>query len=298
MILLGILAVTGCARPAEPTPADLFPRSGEVPGWRPSGETQTYTRENLFDYMDGEAEMYFVYGFEEMRMQEYVGEEEGLVRVEIYRVDTDENAYGLFTFYRAGQFLDVGNEGDLASGGRLCFWKDRHFVCVFSVTKVEEATLQAFTQLVAGELPAGGTPPELVSRLPREKLVPRSEKFFHEKLALDNIIWTVKENVLNVSAETDAVAATYDYGGAKLRLLIVAYPEAEAAAGALRALNAASSETLSAAEQRDRYIVAVFQALDEGSANDLLQRALEQLQVASRRVTTACAAASCERERA
>lgn len=280
-ILLGIVLVAGCARPPEPTPAEFFPCSGDVPGWRPSGETQRYDRENLFDYMDGEAEMYFVFGFQEMRMQEYASGEGGPVRVEIYRLDADENAYGLFTFYRGGQLLEVGNEADLAPGGRLCFWQDCYFVRVFPIKKVEEGTIQAFAQHVAGELPPGGTPPELVSKLPSEKLVPRSEKFFHEKLALDNVIWTVDENVLNLSTETDALAAAYDYGGVEVRLLIVAYPEAEAAAGAFRGLKAARGETLSAAQQRDRYLVAVFQAPDEGAANDLLRRALELLEAPS-----------------
>lgn len=216
---------------------------------------QRYSRENLFDYMDGEAEMYFVYGFEEMRMQEYASQEGGPFRVEIYRVDTDENAYGLFTYYRGGQFLDVWNEGDLVLGGRLSFWQDRYFVRVFPIKKVGEEILQAFARYVADELPSGGAPPELVSRrLPPEKLVPRSEKFFHEKLALDNIIWTVNENVLSLSPETDGLAATYDYGGAKVWLLIVAYPGAEAATGALNGLKTAGAETLTAAERWDRYV--------------------------------------------
>lgn len=274
-IPLGIALITACARPAEPAPAEFFPQSGDVPGWRPSGQTQRYTQVNLFDYMDGEAEMYFVFGFQGMRMQEYAGEKGGLLRVEIYEIDTDENAYGLFTFYRGGQFLEVGNAGDLVLGGRLSFWQDRYFVRVFAIKGAEEETLRAFAQHVADELPPGGTPPELVSKLSPEKLVPRSEKFFHEKLALDNIIWTVDENVLNLSAETDALAATYDYGGAQVRLLLVAYPETEAAAEALADLRVAGVETLSTAEQRDRYLVAVFQAPDESTASDLLQRVLE-----------------------
>jgi len=271
-MLLGTGLIAACAGSPELTPAHFFPRAGEVPGWRPSGETQRYTRENLFDYMDGEAEMYFVYGFEEMLMQEYLGDEGGPVRVELYRVDRAENAYGLFTYYRGGQFLDVGNEGDVALGGRLCFWKDRHFARVFSIKKVEEETVQTFARRLAGELPTGGTPPELVSKLPQEKLLPRSEKFFHGKLALDNIIWTAEENVLDLGPETDAVAASYDYGGTEVTLLIVAYSEARAAETAVRALQETGCETLSAAERRGRYLAAVFQAPDGSVASDLLRR--------------------------
>jgi len=280
-VLLGIAIVTGCATPEAPTPADLFPRSDDIPGWWPSDETQSYTQDDLFDYMDGEAEIYFVYGFERMRVQEYAGEKGGPIRVEIYEVDADENAYGLFTFYRGGQVLAVGNEGDLALGGRIGFWQDRYFVRVFPIKDVREEILRAFAQYVSNELPSGGAPPELVSRLPPERLVARSEKFFHEKLALDNIIWTVDENVLNLDAETDALAAAYDYGGVTVTLLVVAYPGAEAAGVALRNLKTAGSQTLSAAEQRDQYLLAVFEAPDQEAANDLLHRALGLSQVPS-----------------
>jgi hypothetical protein len=62
-----------------------------------------------------------------MSVQEYVNGDGDSVRVETYVLDADENAYGLFTFYRGGRPLDMGNEGDLASGGRLSFWQNRYF---------------------------------------------------------------------------------------------------------------------------------------------------------------------------
>ena len=267
-----------CITPARPRAADPFPPSDSMPGWRTSGEVQTYTPETLFDYMDGEAEMYFVFGFREMRMQEYVGEEGGPMRVEVYEVDTVENAYGLFSFYRRGDLAKIGNEGDLAQGGLLSFWQDRYVVRVFPVRDVEEEIPRAFAQRVSRELPVGGSPPELVDTLPPEGLVPRSVKFFHEKLALDNIIWTVEDNVLSLDANTDALVAAYDYGGARVSLLIVAYPEAAAAGRALESLAAASGETLDAAERWDRYLLAVFDAPEQHVATDLLQRALGTLQ--------------------
>jgi hypothetical protein len=276
-VLLGIAFIADCSGPADLAPAGPFPRSGDVSGWQPSGEMQRYTREDLFDYMDGEAEMYFVYGFQEMQVQEYVSGKGGPIRVEIYEVDTDANAYGLFTFYRGGQLLDVGNEGDVAVGGRVLFWTDRYVVRVYPVKDAGENDVQSFARLVANELPVGGSPPDLIGRIPAEGLIARSERFFHEKLSLDNIIWTVNENVLNLSAKTDAVAATYEYGGVRTSLLVVAYPEVGAAGVALGNLRAASSETLSVAEQQDRHIVAVFEAPDGDAANDLLQRTLEAL---------------------
>ena len=281
-VLVVIALTVGCSGSAEPKSMAPFPRSGDVSGWRPSGEMQRFTQDDLFDYMDGEAEMYFVYGFQEMRVQEYASDEAGPIRVEIYGVDTPVNAYGLFTFYRGGQLLDVGNEGDRARGGRISFWQDRHFVRVYPVMDAEEGVPQSFARLVATELPSGGSRPDLVGRLPAERLISRSERFFHEKLSLDNIIWIVNENVLDLSETTDAVAAAYDYDGVRTSLLIVAYPEVPAADVALGKLRTAGSETLSASEQRDHHVVAVFDAPHGDAASDLLQRTLDLLPESSR----------------
>ncbi len=55
-----VLAVCGLA-----AAADLSCKS--VPGWAQRGEARAYTADNLFEYMDGNAEGYLLYGFQAMR---------------------------------------------------------------------------------------------------------------------------------------------------------------------------------------------------------------------------------------
>jgi hypothetical protein len=126
-------------------------------------------------------------------------------------------------------------------------------------------------------MPEEGALPELVARLPQENLVPGSARFFHQKLSLDNLLWLGEENILKLSEQTDAVLAAYAYGDAQAQLLVVEYPDAAEAQAAQAALAGSGLENLSVASQRDQYLVAVFQAPDQAIADELLQRALDNL---------------------
>ena len=58
-----LLLVWGAAAWAEPPQ----PACNLVPGWQQRGEQRSYIAENLFEYMDGNAEGYLIYGFQSMR---------------------------------------------------------------------------------------------------------------------------------------------------------------------------------------------------------------------------------------
>ena len=58
-LLFGIGLSAGLLAAANPT-CDL------VPGWTPKGEARSFAADNLFEYMDGNAEGYLLYGFQTM----------------------------------------------------------------------------------------------------------------------------------------------------------------------------------------------------------------------------------------
>lgn len=279
-----MMALGGCGAPAGkgPAPQDLLPGSGAVAGWERSGEAEVYGPDNLFDYMDGQAELFFVYNFERLAVQEYQRGEEGPIIVEVYQVASPADAYGLFSFYTTGEPIDLGAGGAVEPGRLISFWQRRFYSRVFAYGEVEQESLLALArQVVAGmpEPPELGERalPELVARLPRENLVPRSARFFHQKLSLDNLLWLGDENILNLSRQTNAVLAVYTYGNTQAQLLIVEYPDAATAEAARAALEGSALEDLSAASQGNQYLVAIFRAPDQAIAHELLQKALANL---------------------
>jgi hypothetical protein len=279
VIVAVMIILSGCGAPAGkgPVPEDLLPASGAVAGWERSGEAEVYVPDDLFDYMDGQAELFFVYGFGRLAVQEYQRGQEGPIIVEVYQVASPADAYGLFSFYTTGQPMDLGAGGSAEPGRLISFWQGPFYARVFAYGEAEQESLSALARQVAAGMPEGGALPELVTRLPQENLVPGSARFFHQKLSLDNLIWLGDENILDLSEETDAVLAAYAYGDSQAQLLVVEYPDAAMAEAAHAALEGSDLENLSAAGQSARYLVAVFEAPDQAIARELLQKALANL---------------------
>jgi hypothetical protein len=279
VIVVVMIALGGCGAPEGkgPAPEDLLPASGAVAGWERSAEAKVYGPDNLFDYMDGQAELFFVYNFERLATQEYQRGQEGPIIVEVYQVASPADAYGLFSFYTTGQPIDLGAGGTVEPGRLISFWQGRFYARVFAYGEAEEESLLALARQVAAGMPEGEGLPELVARLPQENLVPRSARFFHQKLSLDNLFWLGDENILNLSEQTNAVLAAYTYDDTKAQLLVVEYPDAATAEATHAALEGSGLETLSAAVQRNQYLVAIFEATNQTIAHELLQKALVNL---------------------
>jgi hypothetical protein len=279
VIVFVMMVLGGCGAPADegPAPEDLLPASGAVAGWERFGEVETYTPDDLFDYMDGQAELFFVYRFEKLAVQEYQRGEEGPIIIEVYQVASPADAYGLFSFYATGQPMDLGAGGAVEPGRLISFWQGRFYSRVFAYGEVGQESLSALARQVAAGMPEEGALPELVTRLPQENLVPGSARFFHQKLSLDNLLWLGEENILNLSEQTDAVLAAYTYDDTKAQLLVVEYPDIATAEAAHAALEGSGLENLSATGQGAQYLVAVFEAPDQAIAQELLQKALSNL---------------------
>ncbi len=267
-----IMLVIGCSHPQSGQ--DLFPDRDAVPGWEPVDSAQVFDRENLYDLVNGQADSYFVYGFERVHVQTYESAAGGQVRVEIWQMDTAANAYGLYTMLRSGEPVSVGNSGDADPGRRVDFWQDQAFVRVFSLAPEDAATLEAFAVHVSGTLPSGGQRPALIEHLPQEGCVKGSEVYFHEETSIQDRLWLGGQNILSLGPETDGVLAQYLIGDVTAWLLLIEYPGEAAARAALEALTAHSLDSLAVAKAEGGLLGAVFGALPASDAVLLLPGAL------------------------
>jgi hypothetical protein len=292
LLLASCFLLSGCiTAPPEPTTVPTveltaapvtsspltgaFPGADAVAGWTPDGEIETYDGETIFDLVDGQADFFFVYGFERVAVQRYKNAEDVVLDVQIWQMVDDEGAYGLFSANVAGEPVDVGNEGDVDPGRRLAFWQRRYVAQLFARKEIPDADLRSFAEAISAALPAGGERPALVDRLPADGMVPRSGIFFHKELSIQNEVWLGGENVLGLSPDTDGVLARYEIDGATVRLLLVEYPDVEAAAAAVEALERGGIERLMMAGTRDHLLGAVFGEVDEAAASALLEKALQ-----------------------
>jgi hypothetical protein len=252
-----------------------FPDVDAFPGWTTGGEIETFGQENIYDLVNGQADAFFAYGFEQVTVQDYENTDDTVLSIEIWQLATPSDAYGLFTTTISGEPVVIGNEGDADPGRRLVFWQDRFYVHLRARREVPDADLWSFAAAVSAALPSGGQRPALIDRLPAEGLVERSAIFFHEEISIQNEVWLGGENLLGLSPETEGVLARYDVGDTLARLLLVDYPDAETATAGYAALRDGQIGDVAASGTSNTLLGAIFGEVNRAEADALLIEALQ-----------------------
>jgi len=214
--------------------SNLLPVNGDVTNWQRAGEVRVFAGKKLYDYIDGAGEVFMKYDFKEVATTEYENPATGdLMAIDIYDMGSATEAFGIYSYsrYVGAEFVNVGNEG-FVTDSSLDFWEDRFYVKVqaFQMGDDTSTAMRGFATRIAGGIPDGAwVSPAVLGLLPSEGKVLGSEKYFHEKLILDNLVFISEENTFALSGETDCAWAEYETDGKRAKVLFVAYPtEAEA----------------------------------------------------------------------
>jgi hypothetical protein len=197
----------------------------EVLGWKTDGPDKVFTRQNIFDYMDGGGEIYLAYDFQQLLAREYAKADAPRIVAEVYQMASSRDAYGIFTHDTDGQPVSLGQLA-LYSAGLLRFWKDRFFVRLQAEDETPEVktALMTLGNRIALGIPQDGRKPSLLMALPPQGLIESSVHYFHTPISLNVHYFIDDSNLLNLNAKTEAILARYQQSSEKPYLLIVRYP--------------------------------------------------------------------------
>ncbi len=111
---LAILALAACIKSGNTLVSGLA-----LKGFEQQGALTIYNKNNLFDYIDGEAEIYFPFGFKLLYKQSYRDKKKSgtLIAVDVYEMETPRGAQGIFD-----KFAD--DEDSLIEGLADAAWTD------------------------------------------------------------------------------------------------------------------------------------------------------------------------------
>jgi hypothetical protein len=164
---------------AERSP--LRPLLPRISGWAFSEPPRTFLPPALFEYIDGAAENYLSYAFQELIVADYKQTESpAVLTLEIYEMGSDRNAFGIYSSERfpESRFLPLGNEA-YYEDGTLNFIVGSKYVKLlcFDCGAGDDTVLRQFAGEVEVKVKEKGRLPELLQVFPREGLVAHSEKF-------------------------------------------------------------------------------------------------------------------------
>ncbi len=173
---------------ADDSIKNTLPKPGFDPDWVMKDRVTLYNNDTLFEHINGEADLYFPYGFDMLATATYVNKKdpEVWVVVDVYRMGSLLNAFGIYSNYRRADAAGtaIGAEG-FVSSSQLMFYQDRYFVRiqVTGATSLEQELFVAFGRNVSQNLPPNTGRPrglEVLSGIPG--VVTKSERYLAQSL--------------------------------------------------------------------------------------------------------------------
>ena len=168
LALVPILLAAGMSRAQEYLSCQL------APGWQQAEPIHQYTADNLYDYKDGGAEGYLIYGFAGMKSLNCKSGENTLT-IDVSEMSDADAAYGLFATNRDPR-LPIARIG---MGGQVqpqsaSFAKGKYYVEIIVSADdpniIHTAELQALVNRMARRIEGRETPPEALAWFLQENL--------------------------------------------------------------------------------------------------------------------------------
>ena len=158
--------------------ASLLP---EVDTWSSTEKSENYFPENLFEYINGAAEIYLAYEFKELIVsQQQKDQSEKNIAIEIYDMGNETNAFGIYSAerYPDNEFIKMGIQGYIEEG-TLNFLVNRYYVKLlcFECEEQSEEVLKSFSQKIVENVGKTGDFPPLLEAFPSNGLQLNSESF-------------------------------------------------------------------------------------------------------------------------
>ena len=210
---------------------------------------------NIFDYMNGGGELYLAYRFHHLEVYEYSGKGKDSILVELYFMETSDDAFGLLSLDWTGepiQFSDTTIDNSISppvmaiyGAGLLRMQSDKLYIRIlanYDTPELKKAVLDLGKAIF--DKKTKYNEPELLKVFPLHidsawKLLRDRISFFRSHLVLNSIYYLSHENILNLDLSTEAVIASYELVDAtsntseRCRLLLIRYENPEKARNSL-----------------------------------------------------------------
>ena len=202
---------------------DLLPSNLE--GWVVEQNDQRYDKDNVYDYINGGAELFLSYGFQSVFNRTYSKPDQPDILVDIFDMATSYNAYGVFSYSREKEDSSFG-QGSQYVPGLLLFWKNQYYISILFSPKTEESELAAIhiARYIDSSIAMEGPVPEILKLLPEESLLKESIRYFRHYIWINSYQFIANDNILNITDSTNAVLAKYGKKDETLLLLLINYP--------------------------------------------------------------------------
>ena len=154
----------------------------KIEGWKAADTVNQYDSSNLWEYINGAADLFYTYGFQNLQSCELYSANIHLV-VDVYNMGTALNAFGMYKTERGNinETLSIGTEAVISSPHQSLMLKDVYYIKLNiyegELTSEKNKTL---LRSIADILPGSKNYPAEFELLPNENKIEYSEHFAKE----------------------------------------------------------------------------------------------------------------------
>ncbi len=181
------------------------------------GEIRTYVGQTLWEYINGGAEIYYLYDFESVATADYKDDGVEIV-VDIYKFRGGDNAFGLYSMLRPvdAQLVRLGVEGFVAPG-LIAFVKGDYVVKLIGFDDSPQSSLALINlaEELGGLVPGRVALPEIFTIFPGANAIAASRKCFAESYLGQKFLTEVYSQSYIMGTDTLGLFLSEDADGAK-----------------------------------------------------------------------------------
>jgi len=187
LMIICVLCVSAPVLAAENSLGKVLPSSACAPGWTMDEKATLYDKDTLFDRINGEAELYFPYGFEVLASARYANIQNPKVAVDadVYKMGSLLDAFGMYANYRRKDdaAVAIGAEGTLSSS-QLFFYQDRYLVRLQATgaASIQQDVFLACARAISQNLPRNTSKPKELEAFMIPAVVKKSERYIAQSL--------------------------------------------------------------------------------------------------------------------
>ena len=181
-VFLLMVACSSASSAATPLQS-LIPRKDIPEGWILIHGPQTYTKKTLFEHINGQAELFFKYGFQMSIFATYQSKRDpqDQIEVDIYDMGKVIQAFGAFSRFRNEERPGGFGLDSYLDDHSALFYKGRYFAMLYAAESNADF-LRRFSKLISWKISDPSPSPKEISYFPKNGLKPGSIQYFAEGL--------------------------------------------------------------------------------------------------------------------
>ncbi|MFH1941751.1 MAG: DUF6599 family protein [bacterium] len=231
----------------------VLPGDDFIEGWNRFGRMRQFEREDLFNYIDGGAELFHEFGFEAVWVQHYKrGDAE--ITLEVYAMESPSAALGVYLM-KCGDETPIEGIGARNTGNRfqLTLVRGKCFIQInsFDGDSSRIPVMMALAQSTVASIKEG-EPDHLLDVLPEKDFVKGSEMLVRGPVGLQQVFTFGEGDILQLKGRVFAILGEYEQkNGNVYTRIIVPYPDDGWALSAYEYLVAHLDSYLTVIEKRE-----------------------------------------------